>query len=249
MESTGQSFELGSHRIPGLRGRRRVRAFLPDGGPPDAVAYCWDGQNLFGDGEELEGWHLDEILAERSAEGSFAPMVVAIDHGGRYRLGDYCPWPNRRFRGGGRAGALLDWVVGELKPSVDRAVGPCPRERTIVLGSSMGGLLSLFAWLRHPDVFGRAVAMSPSLWLDAPSLFETIQSFEPSPPGARVWMDIGKRESSKWSRKLFTAVGEALVARGLPRDRLALVVDPNGRHQEASWRRRLPDALDFVALE
>ncbi|MGC4121793.1 MAG: alpha/beta hydrolase-fold protein [Myxococcales bacterium] len=225
-----------------------MRVFAPQG-EPRGVAYCWDGQNLFGDGEELAGWHMDEILEERAAQGRFAPVVVAIDHGGRQRIGDYAPWPHSRFRRAGRAGALLDWVVGELKPFVDRELGPTPREATLVCGSSMGGLLSLYAWLRHPDVFGRAIAMSPSLWYSPQALFDTIASFQPAPADSRVWMDIGKRESSKWARQLLASVGSALVARGLPEDRLAQVVDPNGRHHESSWSKRLPDALDFVGQD
>lgn len=243
--SEGRFVDLGRHRIEGLKGKRGVRVFVPDLEPPYPVAYCWDGQNLFDDeGSSSGGWHVHETLAGRAEDGLFAPMVVAIEHGGRYRIRDYAPWPTRRF-GNGRAAALVAWVVETLKPAIDGEFPTLGREGTLVCGSSMGGLLSLFAWLRHPEVFGRAMAMSPSLWFNAPALFEEIEASTPWEDG-RLYLDIGKRESSKWMRTLVEDVGWAVVRRGLDGERVMVRVDSRGRHQEAHWGRRLPGALDFL---
>ncbi|MBI5545490.1 MAG: alpha/beta hydrolase [Deltaproteobacteria bacterium] len=247
-EPRGRFVDLGRHAIAGLKGARQVRAWVPDlVTPPYPVAYCWDGQNLFGDeGSRAGGWHLDQILGARAASGLLAPLVVAIDHGGEDRIGDFAPWPHPRF-GPGRAAALLDWVVGVLKPLVDREFQTRDRSSTLVCGSSMGGLLSLIAWLRRPEVFGKALAMSPSLWFDAGALLAEIARAAPPRPDARLYLDIGKRESSQWARQLLLDTAEAVVRRGLARERIRAFIDPNGRHREAHWSRRLPVALDFLA--
>ncbi len=242
----GQLLSLGPLAVPGLRGTRRVQVYLPPAPDPLPVAYLWDGQNVFGDeGSFAGGWGVDRVLSARARRCSAVPIAVAIDHGGEDRIPDYAPFGTERF-GEGRAGALLDWVVHALKPRIDRefATLPGPAD-TMVGGSSMGGILSLVAFLKHGGVFGRALAMSPTLILDPAALLELIARSAVR-PGGRLYLDYGRREGPPEELALFARVVQALEAKRLGREGLRVRIDPRGQHREQDWARRLPGALQFL---
>ena len=109
----------------------------------------------------------------------------------------------------------------------------------------MGALISLYALLRHPEVFGGALAMSPSLWFGGGALMKMAQE-RPLEQGARVYLDLGEREMGPFGLFLVKGLGDALAARGPDRGQVCVRVDPKGRHNEADWRRRLPRALRFL---
>ncbi|HEX8832202.1 MAG TPA: alpha/beta hydrolase-fold protein, partial [Longimicrobium sp.] len=155
--------------IPQLHRTRRVWVYLP----PDyassskryPVLYMHDGQNVFDDSTSGFGeWGVDETLDSLFATGDPGVIVVAVDHGGAKRLDEYSPFINPRH-GGGEGDAYVDFLAQTLKPLIDRRYRTRPdRLNTGVAGSSMGGLISLYAALKYPDVFGRAGIFSPSLW-------------------------------------------------------------------------------------
>ena len=130
------------------------------------VIYMHDGQNLFDPATSFSGsWNVDIAMAEVSLDGLDA-IVVGIPNMGRERLAEYSPFEHPRL-GGGKGQLYLDFLINTVKPLIDEKYLTIPdREHTGIVGSSMGGLISLYAFFRHPEIFGFAGVMSPSLWIN-----------------------------------------------------------------------------------
>jgi predicted alpha/beta superfamily hydrolase len=201
----------------------------------------FDGQNVFDDGPAFAGgWHVHAAI-ERLARNVAPPVVVAIDHGGEHRIAELSPFEVQGHAG--MAQVLVSWIADALLPELRPllALDDDPR-RVVVGGSSMGGLAALFAQVSRPEVFGGALAMSPSLWIAGRAMLGWIEA-RPLAPWARVYLDAGRREGRGALVRDAAALAEAL------RERLGAGVffrdDPRGLHREACWRRRLPGALRF----
>jgi predicted alpha/beta superfamily hydrolase len=203
----------------------------------------FDGQNVFGDeGSFAGGWHADDAVTRMTAKD--APVIVAIDHGGSERiaeLGAISP----------KADAFADFVVTRALPAA-RARLALREEPAgcIACGSSMGGLFAFYMHFRRPEIFGGAIAMSPSLWFGARSVIEFV-SKQSNPYRSRVYLDAGAREGRGRLGPLVESVGASLRARGWSASntgdlRVTTRVDPRGAHDEKSWARRLPKALRFA---
>ena len=91
-------------------------------------------------------------------------IVVAIDHGGTKRINEYCPYDMEGF-GKGEGDQYLQFLVKTLKPYIDKNYRTKKdKENTYIAGSSMGGLISMYAVLKYPYVFGGAGVFSPAFW-------------------------------------------------------------------------------------
>jgi hypothetical protein len=148
--------------MPQLNRRRRVWLYLPpdyatSGTRRYPVLYMHDGQNVFDAATSFVGeWGVDETLDSLHAAGELSLIVVAVDHGGDERFDEYNPWTHPEH-GGGRGDEYVDFLVETLKPYIDAHYRTRPdRLNTGVAGSSMGGLISFYAMMKYPDVFGRA---------------------------------------------------------------------------------------------
>jgi predicted alpha/beta superfamily hydrolase len=219
------------------------------------VLYFMDGQNVFDEKTSFVGvkWAADEALENLAKEGIEAIAVAVANHGDD-RMHEYNPWRSSlKWRGrahpvGGKGDAYLDWLVGTVKPLVDRSF-PTRAERmaTGIVGSSMGGLIALYALFGQRAVFGLAGVMSPAVhWSD----YRIVTLIEEAPlPPTRIHLDMGGREwrgATRDARK----VRDALLARGMVLDRdLHYVEERNARHNEGAWARRLPDALRFLLAD
>jgi enterochelin esterase-like enzyme len=242
----GEVHVLGPYAVPGLA-PRRVRVYLPRDTTPDEprpLLLMFDGQNLFDDAPSYAGgWRLHAAVEKLAKARRPAPIVAGIDHGGPARIGELSPFPVRGEPG--RLDLLLDWTVGTLLPALADAYPLHPSlTGTIVGGSSMGGLAALYAHFRHPEAFGGALAMSPALWVGEGALFAELAA-RPNPPVSQIYLDCGAREGRGTARPLAAALADRLAARGYGPDRLLWRCDNRGAHNEASWRRRLPQALRF----
>ncbi len=197
-----------------------------------------DGQNVFGDeGSFAGGWHAHEAAAKVAV----APVIVAVEHGGVERIAELGAPSSPKLA------ALIDLIVERIVPEA-RARTPIRQGACFVAGSSMGGLAALYMHFRRPDVFGGAIAMSPSLWFDRRSIFTFIDA-QTNPYKSRIYLDAGAREAGGRLVTLTEAMAERLRARGWADEgdlRISSVVDPRGTHTEKAWRRRLPKALRFV---
>jgi predicted alpha/beta superfamily hydrolase len=203
-----------------------------------------DGQNLFDPRTSYaEPWRVDTAMA-RAGQRAMDAIVVAIPNMGVDRMAEYSPYVDAKV-GGGSGDRYLDWVIGTVKPLVDQAFRTRPdREHTGMVGSSMGGLITLYAYLRDPSVFGFVGSLSPSLWFAGRSIFSTLAE-SPHVPG-RIYLDIGGREG-KVAIDDARRMRDALIEKGYALGReLRWVEDPKGRHNEVDWGRRLGDALPFL---
>ena len=246
--------------VSGYLDGRPVWVWLPHG-YADArtrrypVLYMWDGQNVFDDATSFAGeWGVDESCARLIAAGQMAPViVVAVENGGGARVAEYTPWKDAQHGGGG-GDAHLDALVKVLKPAIDFRYRTLPdAAHTAIAGSSLGGLMALYAGYVRPDVFGLVAAVSPSLWWDGGRVLGWARGR--AKPPLRLYADMGTAEESpRLGRKggdadtggLRDLEGLCLAQGFTPGDDLLIVVDEGGRHNEASWRARFPRALQFL---
>ena len=211
------------------------------------VVYLQDGQNLFDDETSYTGsWGLTEELISASRLGANA-IIVGVYHAAQHRVNEYSPFVDERV-GGGDAAAYVAWMADVLRPIINDRYRTLPgREHTGVGGSSMGGLLSLYAMFARHDVFGFAAVMSPSLWFANGAIFDWVQA-QPF-ADARIYLDVGAREGP---RTLANAqrLRDMLVAKGYaPGDRLRWVEDAIGVHHESAWGRRFRKALPALLVQ
>ena len=208
------------------------------------VIYMHDGQNLFDPATSFSGsWNVDVAMAEVSLDGLNA-IVVGIPNMGRERLAEYSPFEHPQL-GGGRGDLYLDFLVNTVKPLIDdRYLTAADREHTGIVGSSMGGLISLHAFFQHPAVFGFAGVLSPSLWLTEAETFAFIEQ-APFAPG-KLYLDVGDLEGARHVAKALR-LRDLLEAKGykLGED-LMWVEEEIGGHHESAWARRFRDALPFL---
>jgi enterochelin esterase-like enzyme len=253
----GVLHRLGPLSVPGLR-PRQVRIYVPrsfDPRRPHPALVLFDGQNLFADDESFAGgWHVDAVVEKLSPRCGPKPVVIGVDHGEAERIRELSPFPlvDPPFRDLAQAGQpgqlalFLFWITGELLPHLAREI-PLPWQpgSTFVGGSSMGGLAALYAHFAHPDAFGGALVMSPSFWIADRAIFREVAQY-PNPPRSRIYLDAGGLEDRGRLAPVVRAMADRLRERGWTSDRLYWRYDLLGKHNEASWRRRLPRALRFL---
>ncbi len=239
-----------SFAIPQLGRTRRIWLYLP----PDyansqktyPVLYMQDGQNLFDAATSFSGeWGVDETLDALHAAGDWGCIVVGIDNGGASRLAEYSPWPNARY-GGGQGDLYVDFLTNTLKPYIDANYRTRPdRLFTGVMGSSMGGLISLYAGLRRPDVFGRTGVFSPSLWYNR-RIFTYALAAQPLRPDPRFYILSGGSESTSQTRDQRNLLDTLALAGFQFPTEIDSVVKGDGRHEEWFWRREFGAAYQWL---
>jgi predicted alpha/beta superfamily hydrolase len=229
-----------------LGNSRDVDVYLPPSyaeGGRHPVVYMQDGRNLSDPATAFAGtWDLESVLAKLAGAG-IDPIVVGV-HNTDQRLFEYSPFPDPT-RGGGDGDKYLGFLVHTLKPQIDRRFRTRPSAaHTAIAGSSMGGLISLYAWLRHPGVFGLASVMSPALWFGRARLFDFVQSAA-LPPG-RLYLDAGTAEGAaelRDTRELWACLQEKPNPDGAG---LRYFEDEGAGHEEEAWGRRLSGALEYL---
>ncbi|MBS1533264.1 MAG: alpha/beta hydrolase [Bacteroidetes bacterium] len=232
--------------IPQLGRQRRVWIYLPPdyatSGKKYPVIYMHDGQNLFDDYTSGYGeWGVDEIMDKMPAKDQC--IIVGVDHGGQYRISEYDPYDTKY--GKGQGDAYVDFLVKNLKPYIDLHYRTKKDpQHTTVAGSSMGGLISLYALLKYPDVFGNAGVFSPAFWL-SPDLFRYAE----------------KARLKKYSRMYFVcggAEGDTMVpdmekmagiirAKGVSAQNSPELVVKGAKHNEKQWNGDFPAFYSWLS--
>ena len=246
-----------SFRLPQLGGRlRRIWLYLPPGYATShrryPVLYLHDGQNIFDEATAYAGeWEVDETLNQLSASGQDATgcLVVAIDNGGERRLDEYSPWANERLKKGGEGSQYVEFLVHTLKPYIDQHYRTRPDPaHTAIMGSSMGGLISFYAGLKYPAVFGRVGVFSPAFWFAKDSLLNFVRRCQPAPHKSRFYFVAGPAEGPSMVPQI-AEMRDALLARGVRPNQLAFKTPADGQHAEWFWRREFGPAYQWLLKE
>jgi predicted alpha/beta superfamily hydrolase len=233
---------------PQLGNRRDVFVYLPPSyvvsGRHYPVLYMQDGQNLFDRTISFAGeWHVDETMERIGPEGIEA-IVVGVPNMGLDRAGEYSPFRDDRV-GGGRGDAYVSFLVDTLRPIVDRQFRTRREaEHTGIMGSSMGGLISLYGFLRRPDVFGFAGVMSPSLWFARGAIYGVAANAGRWP--GRLYLDTGTAEGRHQVRQTREMVRLLRRQAAHPRRQLHYIEDRGAGHNEAAWSARFERAIRWL---
>lgn len=260
-ESATGDLRLHEFRSRVFRNTRFVRVWLPPGyddasnaGRRYPVFYLNDGQNLFEASIAFGGveWQVDETADRLIREGAIPPLIiVGLDHAGKNRIREYMPYRSLSpILLTGQGSRYPDFLTKEIMPFVARhyrvATGP---QNTGLGGSSLGALIALYTAIVRPGLIGRLLLESPSLWASNRRIVGASREVKQWPE--RIDLGIGTAETGREdrSRSVVDDVREldAILRRaGLGDRRLRLVVEDGAGHNEASWARRLPDALRFL---
>lgn len=240
-----QAFE-----ILGLDRARQIRIYLPknywNSTEKYSVLYMHDGQNLFEDSTSYAGeWGIDESLDELSISADLDLIVVGIDNGREKRMNEMSPWENEEF-GKAEGEEYMEFIVNHIKPFIDSTYRTFSnRENTAIMGSSMGGLISHYAIYKYPEIFSKAGIFSSSYWY-ADEVYDYTRN-NSIPDDARLFLVVGKKEGKMVndSQKMFNLILET----GHPKKNLTLEIDPDGEHNEASWRKQFVPAIKWLFAE
>ena len=245
---------------PQLDNDRTIAVYLPPGYDehPDQrypVLYMHDGNNLFDAQTAFAGveWQADETAERLIRDGKVPPFMIVGIYNNADRISEYTPFADS-VRGGGRGDAYLAFIVETVKPFIDKAYRTQPEaQHTGIAGSSLGGLISLYAVYRHPEVFRLAGVVSPYLpWADD-AVLEYVRSHRP-PVAPRIWIDIGTAEAEDSQGGELAPV--IATCRELARILAATGARPEvdyhyaevaaGRHHERDWAARFDRIVTFL---
>ncbi|MBR1845885.1 MAG: alpha/beta hydrolase [Oscillospiraceae bacterium] len=236
--------------IPRLTGDipRRAYVYVPhsyekDPGRRYPVLYMFDGHNVFFDSHATYGksWGMGDYLDYTDTDLIVAAVECnhSPDNG---RLREYSPFTFDDPALGhieGRGRETMDWYVDVFKPEIDRRFPTLPdRANTFIGGSSMGGLMSLYAALEYNEVFSKAAALSPSVWCAPDQTAEMIRNASIRRDTV-IYMDYGSEEM-QFRKKMARHYGRTaalLMEKGVY---LTSRIVPGGKHCEASWERQIP---------
>ena len=236
---------------PQLNRTVRVWVYLPpDYGKNEKkrypVLYMLDGQNLFDNATSFAGeWGVDETLEGLYNNTGFSIIVVGIDNGGERRIDEYAPWVNAEYGRGGLGNATLDFIVENLKPYIDALYRTEPEE-TGIMGSSLGGLMAIYAGFRHPDVFKYVGAMSSAFWFN-PEIYDFVRNASGGPE--KIYIYWGTSEGSNPEKMIEDNLQmvEILKEKGyIEGENLKVVVEEGGEHNEYYWGKHFGEAVTWL---
>lgn len=225
------------------------------------VLYMHDGQNLFEDESASFGvsWGIKTYFETLE---DVPCMVVGISCAhGMDRLDEYTPWVNDTLYKensiitrsvGGKGDVYLDFLVNTLKPMIDSRY-PTRKDTTLLMGSSMGGLISLVGALRYPSIFKRVGCLSNAFFVTYEPLVEAVKAHDFS-QAEKVYLDIGTQEVSgsvdSMEKYLSTnqEIADILKSK-LESTRLKFEIIEGAIHHESAWKERFPSILSFLLAD
>jgi predicted alpha/beta superfamily hydrolase len=233
--------------IPQLNRTRRIWLYLPKSYAAShknyPVLYMQDGQNLFNEQTAPFGeWGVDEALDSLQAKTGKECIVVGIDNGDDKRMTEYNPYDQAKF-GKGEGNQYVQFIAETLKPFIDKQYRTIKDPaHTFIAGSSMGGLISIYAVIKYPNVFGGAGVFSPAFWT-APSIYD--DAVKATLPGRayQFYFYAGGQEGGLMVPDMDKMVS-IIESKGSYHTRR--VMAPLGKHNEPTWRKEFPDFYKFI---
>jgi predicted alpha/beta superfamily hydrolase len=215
------------------------------------VVYMHDGQNLFDATTAFGGneWKVDESFDAAAESGAFPEAIVIGIENTPNRIWELTPTKDVSFGDGGGADTYLTMVTTELMPMVNAALPTLTgRAQTVIIGSSLGGLVSAYAGAKYPATFGLLGVMSPSTWWDSSMILGVAQTACTKTPRAlRVYVDSGDTGTDNDDVTLTTQLAQTYVAGGYTDGVDVLhVIQHGASHNEIYWAQRFPGAMAFL---
>ena len=231
---------------------RKISALLPynyyESNKHYKVLYLQDGQNLFNPHAPFGDWAIDLSLAKLAEEGFDDVIVIAIDHGDARRIKEYLPYRHSKY-GQGQGEQYIKFMRERMIPYFQKKYRVLKDYAdTGIGGSSMGGLISLYGGLKHPDTFGKLMVFSPSLWI-ANRIYREAKKFTPL-PDTRIFVYAGGSESKTHLanvRRLEKTFKEKIE--GDAYFDMEVKINMEGRHSELYWAQEFPKAIKYLFYE
>lgn len=210
------------------------------------VIYMHDGSGLWDTNTVAGGdMRIDEFLDAGAADGTIREAIVVGIGSNENRYNEMTPPRTRSTGSDGLGDKYLEMITQEIKPMIDQTYRTLPdRDNTGVMGASLGGLMSMEAALLHGDTFGIVGAQSPSAWYDANILADQVKAWSTERKPNKVYIDCG--DTTDMQADISQVAQRMKDAGFVEGQNLKFVVDPSGKHEVASWTRRLPAALAFM---
>lgn len=245
---------------PQLGNNRTILVYLPPGYEKNVnerypVLYMHDGNNVFdvvGSANNME-WTADETAERLIQEKAIQKLIIVAIYNTENRFKEYTPFVDKNY-GGGDGDKYLAFIVDTVKPFIDKTYRTqADRGHTSICGSSLGGLISLYALQKYPDVFGSAGVVSPALWWSERQMLKILPADYKRP--IRIWVDIGTGEGKtdgtpgrvvravEDARALVKLLEEKKLKRG---EEFAYLEVENGSHNERAWASRFDQVLKYL---
>jgi len=238
---------LDSVWVESLSVYKTIRVYLPAGYDSDnatyPVIYLHDGQNMFYDSTSFLGeWGIDESLDSLYKFTGFKAIAVAIDHGNSERFNEFT-MPSEK-NPTARGNEYLQFLVDQLKPAIDSKYRTQPEpEHTLIMGSSLGGLISHYTFFQYPNVFGKVGIFSPSYWYDTVSL-TLINDFQ-FPEYGSIYLYGGGKEGSGLI-KYIGQLDSSMTAKGINSNQKIIHIHEEGEHREYFWKSEFPLMISWM---
>lgn len=227
---------------PQLGNSRKLRIYLPPGydASPQRrypVLYMHDGQNLFDPKTAAFGtaWEIGTTVDKLIATGAIEPLIIVGIDNTPDRIAEYTPCCDKKY-GGGKIDAYAAFIVDTVKPWADANLRTrTEREHTAIMGSSLGGIASVYIGQQYPQVFSQAAGVSSSFWWNERMFINNL----PARPAVRFYIDAGTdNDGIEDTRKM----RDAMQAKGYD---LHYHEAEGGSHNEKSWARRVDIPLTW----
>lgn len=262
---------------------RNVDVWLPEGYDSKkkyVVLYMHDGQMLFDSTSTWTktAWEVDDVAARLMAYHAIRDViVVGIWNSGLSRHADYFPqkpfeslpksqkdvlYAAARANGASvfndykiHSDNYLKFLATELKPMIDSAFSTfADPKNTFIAGSSMGGLISIYAICEYPDVFGGAACLSthwPGIFTMENNPFpgemlKYLKNHLPSPKTHKIYFDCGDQTLDAMYPPLQKKVDAVMKVKGYSKKNWVTKFYPGESHSEVSWKKRLDIPLTFL---
>ncbi len=242
--------------MPQLGKYRHIWVYLPAGYSKSKtrypVMYMHDGQNVFDQYTAPFGeWGVDECLDSLIAQGKPGCIVVAIENGQMDRMSEYNPyeftWKTEKdtITFPPKADDYLKDIIETLKPFIDKKYRTLSsKENTIIAGSSMGGLISYYASIKYPEVFGKAGIFSPAFW--TAKGIDSLADAKGSNLKGKYFFYMGGKEGGTYVEDMKRICGKA---GGNSSALIYSVIDPEAEHKEKYWRKWFAEFYNWVMAD
>lgn len=239
---------------------RKLHIYLPQGyyesDEKYPVMYMFDGHNLFHDQQATYGksWGLETFMDNYDKKMIIVGMECS--HRGDERLDEYCPYNKRMFGHTihGIGEKTFGWIIHDVKPYIDSHYRTYShREATGIGGSSMGGIMSLYAGLAHSDVFSKCACLSTGIFWNLSNFRKTMKENEIC-DDTRIYMSWGEVESGKvaFNGNPERDTREARSVRKCEKElqekgcSTYIYFQWGGRHCEADWEKQNDIYMNFL---